>query len=1108
MNRTARFVGIGSLAVLSLAIGDAGAQGVQVQPEVYKATRGGSPPPKYNLPPQPALPAGCAAPTKDQCGDSNWYKADACASDAAKAKAMQDYCVWVLQKAWVDTQSTQHQTLFPTSPPSTPNPVLTPGRLDQYGKSVNAVKMTRPGDKRRYPTGGRGTTTPANGPATLSWTPTTMRAGGGSYAGLHTQSVVPQLAAVHRRLEPFRQTGATDVALRGNLPALLTQLQQKPSFVITPGPGVSSCEEYAYKRWGEWSDFSNAAKKLGTNYRQVFKQATDPSSPFFINKKILTQTGTTTRIPVQIYQQRQHPYWFGTYQPTGTDSIGQNVSDSYVYDWVSDDEKWLPANPFVTHKPYWLIDPKATTQNNKALLTDAQRAQINQLIDAQWLPQYGSPRRVQAKNPTTPLAVHVEMKRLFDTKYSDPLDDEMADADKRTGAYQDLLGKADSLRISLACAQASDPCFRCSSPPSAPSAGLPGSIQKLKDKLTGAPVINPGDIAGILQSGSPAARASALRAMSKIGNGYADIYGGSRGQTLGGVKQKPNVLADVDKRQPPINSDPVAQCKAKLEAQRPAIEDAYYAVTQQLTKLLVNELQFGDRGCLANPGSDIGNLCDWSYAKFAAFATTLFDDEVESDFQQCRSEINTASAALNPKPTGNLFTQILKDPRNQALAFPCTQRRDFTGNAPDANWFFRLSGNYIGRYCEAARVDISIADQQNAIVDQLSGIRFKEGELYDTTADDNTLGDKDSLGAYFNYDANWSMKKTGVYKDQDPMKACRYDSAGGTNIKTGIYFFGDDIELFNLNSQGQSAPKPGGPNTPTVTMNARYLDIDTFKTKEIASVQDKSVPAGQDYSVPLVDPPYNLGGIEYGFWIQVGPVPLHIKFGATATAGIDYHFAAQTGDNCNVPWQNAAPTKPSGFKIVSEVDPWVRADAYADASVDIVIAAAGVRLDLELLKLGLPIGVNVKSDNMNFDFKNGMSVTIDMLSGKLSAYAEVGVGPLSAEYDVTIFSWDGFHTDIPLWGLNKQLGENVVRVALASYIDPGQVKCACDAQKCCSNLSCQIQSACGDQTKLVNNEQKICTFNAKDFNEMWTTTNPHVAKMRTTDMLQCQWFIK
>src|SRR5258708_38549143 len=194
MKRTVGIVGLGSVAFFGLAVSavsDAGAEAPQMQ-ELYTATRGGSPSPKYNLPPPPALPAGCTAPTKEQCADSTYYTSDACAKDPAKSKQMQDYCTWVLQKAWADTQQSQHQTLFPTSPPSSVSPILTPGRLDQFGKSVPAVKMNRPTEKRRIAGGSRqGAPRPAAPAATLNSPPPTIRTGAAIPAAPPTAATRP-----------------------------------------------------------------------------------------------------------------------------------------------------------------------------------------------------------------------------------------------------------------------------------------------------------------------------------------------------------------------------------------------------------------------------------------------------------------------------------------------------------------------------------------------------------------------------------------------------------------------------------------------------------------------------------------------------------------------------------------------------------------------------------------------------------------------------------------------------------------------------------------------------------------------------------------------------
>lgn len=1092
MHRSARIAGIVSLSALVFAMRDADAQAPLLYSDGAQAS------PAYNLPAAPALPAGCAAPTREQCADSTWYASDACAKDPAKAQAMKDYCTWVFQKAWSDTQADAHPTLFPGSAPNSANPVMAPGTRVDHGKSVPAVKMNRPTDKRRY--GGtvpKGARNPAAPLKTLDWTPSRVTQGGGSYAAAQAAAILPQLGPVAQKLQPLRVRPATDAALRQAAAALGAALDQKPPYV-SPGPSVSSCEEYAHKRWGEWSDFAVAAKKLGINYRQIYKLAMDPTSKYFINKEILRQTGSAEWIPYQSFLGRNYPNWLysdpnyaSQFMPGW--NIGGRNGVTQPYWWVrgqingsSQDADALPPNAFVVQSPMWLDDPKAITANGKALITAQEIQQVKAAVAARRVVATGTVKPVIAKNDRSPLGVHREMKMLFDSKYGNPLDDELADADKRTGTYQDLLAKANDIRAELVCLSAADPCFRCHPAPN-PTASLPAGLGQLHDRITGAPVINPGTASALWQTGSLASRMHSLANLSQMGGVLNELYKGAAAAAPGAKQKAPPVLGQVRGAAPA----PANTCEADLAAKRAPVEDAYYGVTQQLTRMLANELKYGDRGCLANPGADAGNLCDWSYAKFAALTTTMFDDKVEADFQMCQSTVAAAMAPLNPKPPGNSFAAILKNPPNQSLVFPCTQRRDFTGSAPDVNWFIKIHDTYEGRWCEAARQNESIKQQQAAILGDLKGIKWKPGEISDKTADLNVLGDRDSLGAYFDYSADWSMKRFGQPVGGDEMKSCQFQGDGGANVKTGIYFFGDDLELFSLTSHGTAN------DAPKVSMNARYFDIDSLSHKTLKDFKDRPVPAGTEYKVPLVQPPISLGGIEYGFWVQIGPVPLHIVFGAAATAGLDYNFSGAGGNNC------ADLKKPSGFKIRSEVEPWVKADAYADASVDVLIASAGVRLDLTLLRLGIPIGINVKSVGSNYEFKNGGRISIDMLAGRLSAYAKVGIGPLSASFDVTIFGWDGFHTDIPLFGMDKTLSDGVVRVAMAKSVDPGSVKCSCAPGFCCSNLTCpnKNDAVCLASTKVTQNEPHVCTFNKNDYQAIQTSA-------QSTTYTYCGWFVK
>jgi hypothetical protein len=135
MHRSVRMGGAIALGAVVFVLRDASA--ADPAPSLFTDAARTAPAP-YALPPAPALPAGCAVPSKDQCADGSWYKTDTCAKDPAKSAAIQNFCAWTFQKAWVDTQADAHPTLFPTSPPSSPNPILTPGIRTEHGKSVPA----------------------------------------------------------------------------------------------------------------------------------------------------------------------------------------------------------------------------------------------------------------------------------------------------------------------------------------------------------------------------------------------------------------------------------------------------------------------------------------------------------------------------------------------------------------------------------------------------------------------------------------------------------------------------------------------------------------------------------------------------------------------------------------------------------------------------------------------------------------------------------------------------------------------------------------------------------------------------------------------------------
>lgn len=1042
---------VSSLLLALVASDDADAE-VALPPDLFSVHHSTTPP--LTLPPEPPLPAGCVKPTAENCADSAWLASDACAKDPGKTTTIRTLCNWTILKAWNDANSAIDPTLFPRSAPNTifPPPLLTPAQRVEHGKRLTAQPSSRPGEKRRFPGmaphGQIGLRTPS--PATLALTPKTARGGGGSYATLAVPHVVPSLERVHRDVGTFRGVPAKSVAgnrvLTERASGVSALLFDRPSFV-SANDSVSSCEEYAYKRYGDYSRYSFGAKRLGRNYRQAYNLGMDPRSPSFINKATLNQIGVGP-MPRQIGPMFQY----------------------------------LPVNAFIAGGVAWLDRATSTTDaRGKALITDLQKATVKALVAV--------PHPLQARTDTTPLGLHREMKALFDSKY-DPLDDELDDIAKRTSIYLNLLHQRAAMAIEDVCTGPSDPCHRCTAWVPPPPV-MPSGLQGLRDKIGGAAVINPADLKDLFHGDSKYVSFAALTQMKAASASVATLRAAAGGASGGGLKQKGAPVSGQVRRGgpqpqvPPLKSGQAqspqaqtaqSQCMNTLAAKHAQTSSALTEIERQLTRLLVNELAFGDRSCLADPRGALGNLCDWSYQQFVLTTSSMFDADVERDFVECRAHVSTNVAAVAPTtPANSQFPMVLRNAVNQPFVFPCTQRRDFTTNAASVYKFLDLENDeWKGRSCEAMRQNTTIGQQQDAIQGAMTGIQWDpgSGKIYDKKGDTQTLGDPSTLGASFAYDSYWEMTKTGALKDGNPMKSCRFTGAAHSNADAKIQFFGTELKLATLDGATSTSPSP------TISIAASYLDIDTMSTKKLVPDQtNRPLSPGESYVVALADPPVNLGGIEYSFWFTIGPIPIHVVFGAAATAGADYQLEGSVGDNCG------DLTQSSNFKLVAEAKPYVRADAFADASVDVGVASGGVRLDLNLMNLSLPIGVHVTSAADGYHLKNGGKLDIDMLAGHLSAYVEVGVSPLDVSYGAEIFGWDGFHTSVPIFGIDKQLTQDVVRTAMAGRVTSASASCKCIGNQCCSNVTCTV-AQCMPGTVAIGGERYTCSFNAADIAAM------------------------
>jgi len=1028
------------------------------------------------LGPEPAVPAGCTKPTLAQCTDGDYYRTNACAKDPTKGTAIKAHCTWQLQRQWNSSTPRGKKGFNPVTQPNEQYPLLAPGRAVERSKSFAPSGVGLPPSAQKVTKGHRVVAgySPRTAPSPRTdapplrkydMTPVSARGSYGTYASAAAAAVALNNANSGTTFAALDQGAGFTAAQLGSTSSLMLM---NPPF-LTNGPAVTNCDEYAYKRWGDYSKFAWAAKRLGKHGREIYNIAMDPASPVFINKPQLNQTGSphanAVAIPVQIPAALK---WGGSATP------------------------YWPANAFVSVDPVWLDETRGTTEGNKSLIAQFEKVAIKNLISAQWSTGNNRrPRRIAARSDFSPLGLFKELKQNLDSRYGNPTDDELRDSHKRSAAYQDLATQRIKIEKDWHCAQANDPCFICRTPPGQGMKNqLHPGIAKIRDRVSGAPVINPADISALFTTGSIAARHEGLLALSTVGDGLLglEVPANAGAAVQAGAKRKAipasfdQIKAGTAGQPTVLPSDP---CLAELVSKRAPLYDALVSTEQKLTKLLVNELRFHDRSCLANPGTAIANMCDWNYDDFGAIMPTLLDDKVSADAAFCKAELSRAHKAAPvaisaSATTAAKFNHILAQPKQQSLVFPCAQRRDFTKNAAEVASFLDLNDGE-GRLCEAALQNKVIEGQQAAVATQLEGIPWVPGDkkIAQSEADELELGEPDVLGAKFQYDSSWEVRST-YAKDNGPLNACKFEGRASQSMLAKVYFFGADLELFKLSGDGTA--KPNG----TITASASHLDLDAFPPKARRTLFDVSNRAvgSKGFVRPLVFPPIILGAYDIGFWTMVGPIPLHIEFGFGAMAGLEYKFLSAPGDNCS----NLGGA--TGFELESQVTPFAVAGAYADASLDVGVASAGVRLELDLITMAVPVGVRVRNtpSSSGWAIENNGKVLIDLLDGRMNAYVEVGVSPLAVTYEATIFSWNGFHTSVPIFGLQKNLNQEAMRIVMAGLVTDKDVSCKCTDTACCSGVQCLKcgSGLCGScnppRVQTIGNEKYFCALSSSDAN--------------------------
>jgi hypothetical protein len=412
-----------------------------------------------------------------------------------------------------------------------------------------------------------------------------------------------------------------------------------------------------------------------------------------------------------------------------------------------------------------------------------------------------------------------------------------------------------------------------------------------------------------------------------------------------------------------------------------------------------------DLGCLELGAA---NPCDWSPRRFAQRVQDLYTAERENDYQHCLENTPDGFAKLLDHDLGienegerqypayrTDFSQPMKACFVQSDGTvggvpdaTCADCNDWTQGTQDVDWYFNCLESQ-----KKLVLDIVQAQLGPEVIgpDRKLKLRGSSGELH-------RIGNE-NFNVEMAYGFGWSLGEFEGFVDAETPNHCELkpEGYGHFDVTATALFFTQSLVHASAHARlGEGAggeleiPESVTPNR----LEVQILDQDLFDP--IDTVID-------DHKFNVVKDEWSEDGtlvsVQATFTIVF--VPVTIKGGIAGAIGVGYSIDGevplepQSGD-CDI------------LRFTAGFSPFAQVDGFASVSIDAVIAEAGIRIDLTIVRVDLPfdvtlaIGINDDFD-LILDIETNLDLIVSMLSGSLSVYFRV----LWEEHKGVIFSWDG-----------------------------------------------------------------------------------------------------
>ncbi len=407
-------------------------------------------------------------------------------------------------------------------------------------------------------------------------------------------------------------------------------------------------------------------------------------------------------------------------------------------------------------------------------------------------------------------------------------------------------------------------------------------------------------------------------------------------------------------------------------------------------------------GCFANDPA-----CDWDPGEFMSGINDLVHAEIknveyprmEADYKFCREWFDVSGV----QPSDNEFAALgkmkakLQGAYNKISNIPVRDRGPHKGDVPWANHANRSEYDSFGTFGE---------ERTNS----------------------ETWGN-DLFGVGYSFETGWEIPvEWEPAKVANNYDVCNVGAGAHGGFEAYAYAFGSDkfdvldADLASGINDYEDVGVPGTPdqNKLNDNMNHSAFDLDFAVAGDSLFDQDSRLPTSGYATQPTQGSnSWTLFNIPF----QITFVTVDISVGIGYSYEIDAHVTpVDRPDVCHSGHDKPpkggwdAPKSQPQLGLSAGIDAQGELDGIIDASASLAgLAGVGVECDITLLGIGLPANATANISTSGLSLDTSLNMALSTLNGSLSVYAEALFFKL---FDITIISWDGFDTRVPLFNSN------------------------------------------------------------------------------------------